>query len=114
MSASIPNVVDDKNLMKLNSMHASIGSLASLVSPVIGGILFKLIGFEMFLLFNSISFFISALTEVFMNFGYASVVILLARLTQPFDVKTTISIHHTLALTTKNSCKLVLKIRQKS
>lgn len=69
LGASIPNLVDDTRLMKLNSMGASIDSLASLGGPIIGGVIYALIGFEYFLILNGISFIISGVTEMFMNFN---------------------------------------------
>ncbi len=73
ISASIPNLVTEKNLTKINSYAGAIGSLTGIIAPVIGGMLFGLITINLFLLLNAVSFFISAITEMFIDFKFVKV-----------------------------------------
>ncbi|MCY6354256.1 MFS transporter [Clostridium sp. ZS2-4] len=68
--ASIPNIVDDKNLMRINSLSDAISSIAQIGGPFLGGLVFSLIDIKLFLLVNSISFIISGITEVFIDFNF--------------------------------------------
>lgn len=69
MIASLANVVDDKNLTKVNSLNTSIDSIAQILGPIIGGIVFVIIDIKIFLLINGISFVISGITEIFLDFN---------------------------------------------
>lgn len=67
--SSIPNIVDDKNIIKINSVSQCITSLSSICAPFLGGILFEIINIRLFILINAISFFFSALSETLINFN---------------------------------------------
>lgn len=69
LSASVPNIVDKRRLIKLNSYNQSISSLCSISGPVLGGIVYSVLSLEYFILFNGISFIISGFTECFINFN---------------------------------------------
>jgi MFS family permease len=68
--ASIPNIVDDKNLMKINSLSEAISSIAQIGGPFLGGLVFAFIDIKLFLLINGISFIISGITEIFIDFNF--------------------------------------------
>jgi len=70
MEASKPNLVEDKNLTRINSLSQSITSIASISGPFLGGIVYGLFNIQGFLLFNGISFIISAISEAFIDFEY--------------------------------------------
>ncbi|MCV6598863.1 MAG: MFS transporter [Alphaproteobacteria bacterium] len=71
LSASIPNLVDKKRLVKVNSMRAMIDSVASIAGPLLGGVVYGLIGIEYFLLLNGLSFICSGISETFINLNYS-------------------------------------------
>lgn len=70
MEASKPNLVDDKNLTRLNSFSQSITSIAFISGPFLGGIVYGFFSIQGFLLFNSICFILSAISEIFIDFEY--------------------------------------------
>lgn len=72
MEASIPNIVDKKRLTKINSYNSSISSIASILGPVLGGFVYGFINIEIFIVLNGISFLLSALSEMFINFKLGS------------------------------------------
>jgi len=67
-SAAIPRLVSDKNLVKINSYNRAIESGSSILGPVLAGIVFGLVSMNLFLLINGISFLLSAISELFINF----------------------------------------------
>lgn len=69
MTASIPNLVDQDNLVKINSLSASIDSGSSIAGPILGGIIYAILGMQYFLLLNGISFIISGISEMFIDFN---------------------------------------------
>lgn len=69
LSSSIPNLTDDKNLVRINSLSHAISSLAQIIGPVVGGIVFALVNIKLFLLINATSFIFSAIAEIFINFN---------------------------------------------
>lgn len=66
--ASVPNLVDDENIGKINSYNHSIRSLSTIIGPVIGGAVYALVHPTMFILFNGISFILSTISEGFIDF----------------------------------------------
>jgi MFS transporter, DHA3 family, macrolide efflux protein len=64
-AAMFPNLVEDSQLLKANSLNSLLNSLAMIVGPVIGGILFGLVGTEGAFALNGTTFVFSALCEVF-------------------------------------------------
>lgn len=69
LGASVPNLVDEKRLMKINSFRSTIDSSTSLVGPLLGGIVYGAIGIQYFLLLNGISFICSGISEMFIDFN---------------------------------------------
>ena len=69
LGASIPNLVNKERLVKVNSMRTMVDSVASIAGPVLGGVVYSLIGIEYFLLLNGISFVCSGISELFINFN---------------------------------------------
>jgi len=70
INASLPNLVKDGSLLKINSYSQAASSLASILSPVIGGIAFVVLPIKLFLLINGLSFIVSAVSEMFINFNF--------------------------------------------
>lgn len=70
VKASIPVLVDTGHLMQANSIVDVISSLANMIGPVIGGLLFSLIGLEPILYISVACFFISAVMEIFLHIPF--------------------------------------------
>ncbi|MFJ8518879.1 MFS transporter [Lysinibacillus xylanilyticus] len=68
LEASIPNLVDEKRLMKISSLSQAITSMSTISGPFIGGIVFALIDIKLFLLFNGLSFIFSGISTIFVDF----------------------------------------------
>ncbi len=67
VQASVPVLLHKKLLTKGNGIVSSIGSLANLVSPVIGGILLGSFGITPIILVSVICFFASGVLEIFIK-----------------------------------------------
>lgn len=67
--SSIPNLVDSRNLMRINSLNYGINSLTAICGPFLGGIIYSFVDIRVFILINGISFLISAFTECFIDFN---------------------------------------------
>lgn len=66
---SIPNIVDEKNLMRANSLNQAINSITSIAGPFLGGLVYAFIDIKLFLIINGISFIASGITEMFIDFN---------------------------------------------
>ncbi|OGO78702.1 MAG: hypothetical protein A2Y23_08560 [Clostridiales bacterium GWB2_37_7] len=69
-NAAIPSLVTDKSLMKINAYGRSIDSVSQILGPVMGGMVFGLISMKLFFLMNGVSFILSAISEMFIDFNY--------------------------------------------
>ena len=70
VQASIPLLVDTEQIMQGNSIINTITSLASMVGPVIGGILFSVVGLNPILYVSIGCFFASAIMELFIRIPF--------------------------------------------
>jgi putative permease len=70
VKASIPVLVDTKYLMQANSVVDIISSLANMIGPVIGGLLFSLVGLKPILFISIACFFLSAVMEMFLQIPF--------------------------------------------
>lgn len=68
--ASYPQIVSDEKLVKINSYIQSSNALLQILAPVLGGIIYALIDIRVFILMNGLSFLVSALSEVFIDFTF--------------------------------------------
>lgn len=68
LMSSLPNLVKDQGLVKINSFTATAGAVAGVISPVIAGVVFGMVSIKLFLIINAVSFFISAVLELFIKF----------------------------------------------
>jgi len=66
--ASIPNLVDDENLTRVNSLSQAISSISAIAGPFVGGMVFAIIDIRLFLLINGLSFVLSGISETFIDF----------------------------------------------
>ncbi len=67
VQASIPILLSEANLIKGNGIVSSIGGLANLISPIIGGILLGNFGITPIILVSVFCFFFSAILELFIK-----------------------------------------------
>lgn len=70
LEAVKPNLVSDNNLIRINLFSQIINSLASIMGPVIGGIIFAFIDIKLFMLFNALSFFCSGISAALINYDF--------------------------------------------
>lgn len=66
--AIITELVKKSDYLKGNSILSGIDRSTSIIGPILGGILYSLIGIKKIFLVNSISFFISGIFELLMNY----------------------------------------------
>lgn len=70
MEAAKPALVTREKLVKLNATGKLIDSSSSILAPMLGGIAFALIDIRAFILFNGVSFILSAVTECFIDYNF--------------------------------------------
>lgn len=67
VQSSIPIVVDQKYLMPANGIVIEVNALASLIGPILGGILYGFYGLYPILWVSTACFFFSAILEIFIK-----------------------------------------------
>jgi len=67
--AMLGDIVHKNELNKANSIIQGINSFSFIVGPAMGGILYGLFGIEIVFLINGISFVLSGLSEMFINYN---------------------------------------------
>lgn len=70
VQASIPALVNLDNFMAANSIINTVSSFASLIGPVLGGILYSAYGLEPVLWVCIVCFILSAIMEIFINIPF--------------------------------------------
>ncbi len=70
VQASIPALTDQGHFMAANSIVNTIGSFASLLGPVLGGILYSAYGLKPILFVCTACFLLSAAMEIFINIPF--------------------------------------------
>lgn len=70
VKASIPALVDAEHFMQANSMVDVISSLANMIGPVLGGLLFSFVGLAPILYISVVCFFVSAVMELFLHIPF--------------------------------------------
>ncbi|WP_422486462.1 MFS transporter [Gudongella sp. DL1XJH-153] len=70
--AAKPNLVKPGKRLKLNSIGKLIDSSTSILGPALGGVMFAVIDIQLFILINCVSFFASAVSEIFINYEFHS------------------------------------------
>lgn len=68
IDSSIPNIASKEKIVNINAGNRIIDSISSILGPVIGGIAFVAFNIETFILINSISFFISYILDLQIDF----------------------------------------------
>lgn len=70
VQASIPVLVKEENVMTANAIINTISSFASLIGPILGGILYSIYGLNPILLICTICFILSAVMEIFIKIPF--------------------------------------------
>ena len=68
----LPQLVEQDKLTQANSAVASLRTLSALMGPIIGVALYAKLGITVLFLINSISFFLSASSEMFIEYKHTS------------------------------------------
>lgn len=68
--ASIPQLVPEDRLEQANGIVNGIQALSNVAAPVLGGVLYGLLGLEMLVVISCIFFFLSAIVEMFMKIPF--------------------------------------------
>ena len=63
--AMLPDIVEDENLVRANSILGSVNSISMIVGPGLGGVIYGLGGIQAVFLINSVSFLLSGISELF-------------------------------------------------
>ncbi|MCD2347322.1 MFS transporter [Clostridium guangxiense] len=66
-SAVVPTIVGKESLLRANSVNSTVSFIPEIIGPLISGIVVGFFGIVYIILFNSISFFLSAVIEVFIE-----------------------------------------------
>ncbi|MDK2886006.1 MAG: transporter, family, macrolide efflux protein [Thermosipho sp. (in: thermotogales)] len=66
--AMLPDIVSEENLRKANSVLGSVNSFSMIIGPILGGIIYGVLGITMVFLLNGISFIVSAISEIFIEY----------------------------------------------
>lgn len=67
VTASIPQVVDEEKLTSANGIISQVGSVVNFLGPILAGILYGIVGLKLIVIINAISFFASAVMEMFLD-----------------------------------------------
>ncbi|WBV50512.1 MFS transporter [Bacillus cereus] len=68
LEAAKPNIVSKERLMSINSISKIIDSISLILGPMLGGIVFAVFDMKIFIIINGISFILSAISILFINF----------------------------------------------
>ncbi len=67
MTAVLPSIVKKEELLEANSINSMVMHIGNLLAPIFGALLYGIFGLFIVLIVNSLSFFISAISEIFIN-----------------------------------------------
>lgn len=67
MSAVLPSIVDKADYLEANSFNSAVMNMGNILSPIIAAILYGAFGMQIIFIVNSISFLLSAISEMFIN-----------------------------------------------
>ncbi|HHY24297.1 MAG TPA: MFS transporter [Clostridiaceae bacterium] len=67
MSAVLPSIVSKEDLLDANSYNSLVMNIGNLLAPVIAALFYGAFGLKVILIFNSISFLLSAISEMYIN-----------------------------------------------
>lgn len=67
MAAVLPSIVNKEDLLEANSANSLVMNIGNLLAPIIAALIYGSFGMQMILIINSISFFLSSVSEMFIN-----------------------------------------------
>jgi MFS family permease len=67
VTASIPQIVEKEKLTSANGVIQQVGSIVNFAGPIIAGILYSIVGIKVIVIVNAVSFFFSAILELFLE-----------------------------------------------
>lgn len=67
VTASIPQIVEEEKLTSANGIINQAGSIVNFVGPILAGLLYGLLGIKVIVIVNAVSFFVSAIMEMFLD-----------------------------------------------
>ncbi|WP_234007858.1 MFS transporter [Lysinibacillus sp. FJAT-14745] len=70
VQASIPVLVKQDKLLEANGIVSGVSSITNFAGPVLGGLLYSIAGIEMIVIITCISFFLSAVIELFIKIPF--------------------------------------------
>lgn len=70
VQSSTPILVDDEHLINANGIVAGVASLTNIAGPVLGGVLYGILGINAIVVISCISFFLSAIMEIFIQIPF--------------------------------------------
>lgn len=70
VQSSTPMLVDSEHLMNANGIVAGVASLTNIAGPVLGGVLYGIVGINAIVVISCISFFLSAIMEIFIQIPF--------------------------------------------
>ncbi len=70
VQSSTPLLVDNEHLMNANGIVAGVASLTNIAGPVLGGVLYGVIGINAIIVISCVSFFLSAIMEIFIQIPF--------------------------------------------
>ncbi|PGK35770.1 arabinose ABC transporter permease [Bacillus anthracis] len=68
LNASIANIVNNDKVASVNSSYQTIGAVINVVGPILGAVIYRLIGLEMIVLINGIVVILSGSFQVLLKF----------------------------------------------
>lgn len=70
VNASIPLLVAENKIEGANGIVTAVQSLSNVAAPILGGILYKVIGVNALIIFSFVAFFLSAVMEMFIKMPF--------------------------------------------
>lgn len=70
VTASIPLLVEESKLEGANGIVQAVQALSGVAAPILGGILYGVMGVETVVIFSCVSFFLSAVMEIFIKIPF--------------------------------------------
>lgn len=70
VQASLPVLASEKNLLSANAVINQVSTLAGILGPVLGGVLYGMWGIQSILILSAACFFLSAVMEIFIHIPF--------------------------------------------
>lgn len=86
LTSSLPNLVTDEKLMKINSYSSVSLSLSGILSPILAGVIFGIVPINLFLILNGVSFILSSVLETFIDFNLNKNLVESSKVAMTFNV----------------------------